>query len=342
MSPIAFGTPFDHDDADAILRSSDQVDFHVYKVILSASSPFFKSMFSLPQPDATSISEKQKPIVDLQENSKTIAALLTFIYPVVSVDTQPESLDDMVDTFAAAKKYDMAVVSQRLIQQFAKSKVVQGNPVVAFCVAYSHNIEEVARVAAKASLKHQMNLDNIGDNLQYINGAAFHQLYKFHRACSAAAAQAITGSHFTWISSSHQTWWDLAGPTVICMSGPCQGQRRQYKIGRGQSMCTWSAPPTYFEYITRAHVVLLEHPCREAVTNPVFLAPSYKGKACINCRLSLEGLPEFSRLLGDEVERRVSEVRHFLAYILNVSHSIEGQSRVAILTFSGLSVYVHV
>ncbi|KAF8273062.1 hypothetical protein EI94DRAFT_1564704 [Lactarius quietus] len=50
-SSTAFGPPFDDADADIILRSSDQVDFHVYRVLLSKSSPFFKSIFSLPQPD---------------------------------------------------------------------------------------------------------------------------------------------------------------------------------------------------------------------------------------------------------------------------------------------------
>ena len=114
--------------------------------------------------------------------------------------------------------------------------------------------------------------------------------------------------------------------------------------GTSQTLCAHrrpyvnlATPPAYYEYITRAHKVLLEHPCREAVTNHIFLEPSYKGKACQTCWYTLLGLPEFSRLLGDEVERRVSEVRHFIAYLLNTSHSIEGQSRVAILTFSGLS-----
>ena len=346
-----FGAPFDHDDADVILRSSDQVIFHVYSVILSISSPFFKSMFSLPQPDPTSICEKQKPVVDLAENSKTIAALLTLIYPpqldeiekVDPVVTQPESLDDMIDTFLAAKKYDMAAVSQRLIQQFSKSKVVRDNPVVAFCAAYSHKLGEVARVAAKASLKHQMNLDNIADKLQYssyINGVAFHQLYKFHRACSTTAAEAVSGTELTWISDSHETWWDVANfmcpPSSLCQPGYA------YCIGNDESACIWTAPPAYYEYITRAHKVLLEHPCREAVTNHIFLEPSYKGKACQTCWYTLLGLPEFSRLLGDEVERRVSEVRHSIAYLLNMSHSIEGQSRVAILIFSSLSTYVHI
>ena len=74
------GPAFDYDDADITLRSSDQVDYHVHKIILSTSSPFFKSMFSLPQTDAT-VSVNQNPIIDLPENNKTIGALLTRIYP---------------------------------------------------------------------------------------------------------------------------------------------------------------------------------------------------------------------------------------------------------------------
>ena len=354
MPSTPFGAPFDHNDADVILRSSDQVDFRVYRVILSLSSPFFGSMFSLPQPDPTSICDKQDPVVDLTENSKTIAALLTLIYPpqldeidtVVPVVTQPESLDDMMDTFAAAKKYDMATVSRRLIQQFAKSKVVQDNPVVAFCAAYSYKLGEVARVAAKASLKHQMNSDNIADKLRYsthINGVAFHQLYKFHRACSAAAAEVVSDSDLTLISSPQETWWDFANltcpPSFLCRP------RHPYTMNHHQSDSSgriWTAPPAYHDYITRAHKVLLEQPCREAVTNDVFLGPSYKEKGCQTCQLTMIGLSEFSRLLGDAVERHVSAVRYFLAYLLNTSHSIEGQSRAAILIFSGLSTYVHI
>jgi hypothetical protein len=129
MPSTAFGPPFDHVDADIILRSSDQVNFYVYQVILSASSPFFKSMFSLPQPNI-SASKKQITSVDLPENSKTIATLLTYIYPVIPAehDVEPESLDDMMDALVAAKKYDMASVSRCLNQMFAESNLCKTTP----------------------------------------------------------------------------------------------------------------------------------------------------------------------------------------------------------------------
>jgi hypothetical protein len=72
----AFGLPFDDLDADTILRSSDKVDFLVYKVILSKTSPVFKSMFSLPQP-GTDTKQDSHPVIDVAENSKVLAALLS-------------------------------------------------------------------------------------------------------------------------------------------------------------------------------------------------------------------------------------------------------------------------
>ena len=310
VTSAPFGPPFDHANADTILRSSDKVDFRVYRVMLSISSPFFKSMFSLPQP----ISEKQNPVIDLTENSRIIAALLKLIYPVVSVVTEPESLDDLMDALVAAKKYDMATVSQSLNQRFAESKVVQDEPIVAFCAAYSHELGEAVRVAAKASLKHRMNLDNVAGKLQYLNGPAFYKLYKFYRTCSATAAAALYGRHLAWITNSDSYGWDTPDERCTC-------PRHWYTLDSSQS--TWKVTSPCHDYIKRARIVLLEHPCREAVDNLSF-KPSYDedeyDETCHSCLFTTPSLPEFCRLLGDEVEKRVSMVRHFLEYFLDTSH----------------------
>jgi hypothetical protein len=308
MSSTVFGPPFDHDDADLILRSSDWVDFHVYQAILSTSSPFFKSACSL-----LGTSETQNGLIDLPENSKTIATLLTYIYPVTSTEHEPESLDDMMDALVAAKKYDMSLVSQFLNQDFVESERVQDNPIAAFCAAYSRELGEPCHIAAKASLKCRMNLNNIADKLQDMNGPAFYQLYNFHRACSATAAQATSGTDLcTWITKSHSTWWDLANREDTCK---CVTYRYTLPYHYASASTTWPrtwvASSPYHDFITRTHNVLLEQPCREAVTGHEFLAPSYKMEVCDHCRLTLLGLPEFSRLLGDEIERRISEVRHY-------------------------------
>ena len=208
-SPTAFGPPFDDTDADIILRSSDQVDFHVYKVILSKASPVFKVMFS----DTTLNS---RTIVDLPESSKTLAALLTSIYPIIpELETDEErSLNDHLAAISAVKKYDMALASFHLLQDFEDSAYVKDSPVEAFCVAYALELREAAQIAAKASLKHRLSLDDIGNELQHTNGPALFQLWQFHRACSAAAVAAIPeDNHLTWISRDvSRSWWQLVEP----------------------------------------------------------------------------------------------------------------------------------
>jgi hypothetical protein len=340
-----FGPPFDDADTDIILRSSDRVDFYVYRVILSISSSFFKTMFLLPQPDA-SVSEKKNPVIDMTENSRTIAILLTFIYPIVSVVTEPISLDGMMDALVAARKYDMPAVSRCLNANFAESKVVQDSPVEAFCAAYSHELGEAARVAAMASLKHRMRwLDDIGDKLRYTNGPGLCHLWNFHRACSATAAEAVSGRHLGWIKCSHT--WSLAHNSKLCIQAPAC---TRYRYTVGPSRDVWYATDPWHDYITRARNILSEHPCREAVAHYPVLKPSYEDKTCktcqsrwfglleyiyllgeevekmlvancpvlnkekkrcLNCQNSLLDLPEFINLLGEEVEKRVLKVKHF-------------------------------
>ncbi|KAH9000398.1 hypothetical protein EDB92DRAFT_1940134 [Lactarius akahatsu] len=270
-----FGPPFDDADADTILRSSDQVDFYVYRVILSKASPFFKSMFSLPQPDSQAgVSEKQIPIISLTENSKTIAVLLASIHPTVAAKfVQFVPLDVMIDALVAAKKYDMDVISHCLVQKFAMSKAMQDSPVEAFCLAYSHELGEAARVAAKASLKHRLSLDDIGDKLQYTNGPGLHQLWKFHHACSATAVEVVSNNHILVEQPYDGTWWDFKDTS--CRSSGSECRKYRYKVGPSDSWDSWDATAPWHDYITRAHNVLLEHPCSEAVTNYSLLKPSY-------------------------------------------------------------------
>jgi len=311
-SPLStpFGPPFDDADAEIILRSSDLVDFYIYRAMLSKTSPLFKTMFSLPQPDA-SVSEKQRPVIDLTEDGETIAALLSFIYPLA-----PESISlrGMIGARVAAEKYDMAVIFQHLDERFGVSKIVQDSPVEAFCAAYSHKLGEAARAAARASLKYGMSLDDIGDKLQYTNGPALFQLWKYHRACSAATAKLVSDKHLAWITDSdsdtepHRTLWSFARST--CTTCSCW----KYHYTVGPSRTRWDVAAPWHTYITQAHAILLERPYGKAVAHRSVVGPIFNLEACHICRNTLAGLPAFVDLLRKEVETRVSEVRHFLAH----------------------------
>ncbi|EIM87829.1 uncharacterized protein STEHIDRAFT_55219, partial [Stereum hirsutum FP-91666 SS1] len=83
---VQFGSPFDDDDADLILRSSDSVDFPVHQAFLSKASSFFKLMLSLPQPPTSahpakrsnnrSVDTNSLPVVPVVETSIVLHILL--------------------------------------------------------------------------------------------------------------------------------------------------------------------------------------------------------------------------------------------------------------------------
>jgi hypothetical protein len=75
--------PFDDQEADVILCSSDNVDFYVFKSFLSYSSPVFKDMLCVAQGSP----EKGEMKNDLQviltdDDSETWKILLRFSYPL--------------------------------------------------------------------------------------------------------------------------------------------------------------------------------------------------------------------------------------------------------------------
>lgn len=303
-----FGPPFDDDAADIILRSSDQVDFLVYKAILSVASPVFKDMFSLPQPSGTDASQQSHTVIDLPESSGALAALLTVIYPVTPETIEPRPLNDLIAALEAARKYDMTTASRHLLQDFENSPFVQDNPMGAFCAAYAQKLGDAARIAARESLKFRMNLDDIGDKLEHTNGPALLRLWRYHRACSAAAVTTNQGARLTWITPAQSSWWNVAGPGDRPPN--CRCALVSYTLGT-QGSHTWQIHVAWANYIGRARQALREHPCSKAVTHHDVLLPSYQEAMCQGCQQRICGLSEFSRYLGEEVDRRTAQVRKF-------------------------------
>ena len=162
------GLEFHYDDADITLRSSDHVDYHAHKIILStiqhhplSSSRRFRYR---SQTQASRRSTTLSSICQRIARSSIVCWHSSTQLSLRPLNSILWSLDEIMDAFAAAKKYDMAASSQRLEEQFVKSKFIKLDPmldpIVAFCAAYSRELGDPARSAAKASLKSPMNLQD--------------------------------------------------------------------------------------------------------------------------------------------------------------------------------------
>jgi len=142
-TPVKLQSPYDREDGDVILRSSDGVSYKAHRVILSIASPVFADMFSLPQPPARH-QDAPVPVVDLVENSRTLRALLDACYPIADPDLT--DLDVVHRALDAAMKYDMAKpvgIIKRGLQVF-----VARHPLRVFAIACRLHLEEVAVAAA--------------------------------------------------------------------------------------------------------------------------------------------------------------------------------------------------
>ncbi|KAI0738441.1 hypothetical protein C8Q80DRAFT_244238 [Daedaleopsis nitida] len=179
--PRTAPSPFDRTTTDIILRSSDNVDFNVFSQILIAASPFFETMFELPQPSPSpSRGQAQpkygKPIVQVSENSMTLETLLRICYPIVQRDV--ETLEEVESSLRAAMKFEMelpiAVLTDRL------EALTYRLPLQAWAVACRLNLEDVAKLAAS-----QLSLCDLENcTPQLLEGVPAGHYYRLHRYLS--------------------------------------------------------------------------------------------------------------------------------------------------------------
>ncbi|KAJ7257448.1 hypothetical protein C8J57DRAFT_1648520 [Mycena rebaudengoi] len=170
-------------DADCILRSSDGVDFHVYRAILSLVSPIFRSMFSLPQ----QADAPKAPVIDVAEDSDILDKALRFFYP----GAQPivATLDELRCIIEIlVSKYDMECVESETAKDHLALYLPE-SPLAVYCIAVAHQWEDMAMLAAKESLKLRLRAhDTVAPpELNRIPAAAYHNLLHYHYRCGVAA-----------------------------------------------------------------------------------------------------------------------------------------------------------
>ena len=151
-------SPFDDTEANVVLRTSDNVDFYVYKDILKVSSPFFRTLFSLPQPTAPHPLKSQHnavigdettpeglPIIPVSEGCEALEYVLRICYPINYPD-RVQSLLTTEKALATALKYDIDRAIAFLKEDF--TRLGSDNPSWMYMVACRLHLEQEARVAA--------------------------------------------------------------------------------------------------------------------------------------------------------------------------------------------------
>ncbi|EIW79734.1 hypothetical protein CONPUDRAFT_58410 [Coniophora puteana RWD-64-598 SS2] len=186
MSPTrTANAPFDASDADVVFRTSDDVDFKLYRVILAMASPVFKDMLGLPQPPSSDVDESL-PVIPISESGAALEPVLLFCYPA----TTPviKNLSEARLALDVATKYDIACVVNSVSLQINSPRFME-SPVGTYFLACRYGWKEVAKSAARACL----TIRSLGrpsvfsPELELATAASYHRLLVYHLACGTAA-----------------------------------------------------------------------------------------------------------------------------------------------------------
>ena len=166
-------------NGDIILRSSDSVDFHINRSVLVASSPFFRDMFSLPQPPNDAAPDAH-PVVHLSEDAGTLNSLVSMLYPVVP--DIPHCSNNILALLAAATKYDMDAV-QSFIRAEVSRRGLLSSPLInsfhVYAIAYRKGLAPEMATAARDTLSHPLTFNTLGYSLRSFEGGALRDLADF-------------------------------------------------------------------------------------------------------------------------------------------------------------------
>ncbi|KAK7692539.1 hypothetical protein QCA50_004169 [Cerrena zonata] len=179
--------PFRFNDSNVTLRAGG-VDFQIHKLVLSHASSIFKDMFSLPSD--SSPSQEGSHVVEVTEDAQTIHDVLSLIYP----NAHNIDLDDfhtLQRVLLAARKYSMD--NLRAILAKTLEAKIHVNPVGVFAVACLAEAPQVARIAAKETLKWSYT-EIINCNSPEVNrmrGGTLRKLLHYHNVCADLASQTI-------------------------------------------------------------------------------------------------------------------------------------------------------
>ena len=283
------GTPFDEANADVILRTSDNIDFRVFKLFLSFSSPFFRTMFELPQAEGNG----GLPIIPMSEHSTVLKRLLLFCLPL-DIEVY-DDIEDIQSLLEVAIKYIVGRAVEKAKEWLMLPRFLEAEPLRVFAIACRYGLQEEALTAARLTWNRPLADENIGQELDYTFGTQLFRLLQYQRHCIQAVRSLATD--FVWIKETTFCWFNCdycsysvgpVGPDKVSRRYSCWWETRMREVARALMNCPW-----------------------EHVKPDELLKPNIKDtqNKCHFCALnSINDLQVFSRLFQSQIEVAIRKV----------------------------------
>ncbi|KAF8141478.1 hypothetical protein EV363DRAFT_19202 [Boletus edulis] len=312
--------PFDHAKADIILRSSDNIDFRVFKLFLSLASPFFETLFEIPQPAEESGDQEVEDglvVIPVTEDSKTLDALLRFCYPcTLAEDPNIEVLKDAMDILEAARKYSLDAIEKKARQAIANPKILEAEPLRCFAIAHRGRLQEETLLAARYTLTQPL-IPSWFQEIDLLTATDLLSLLTYHKKCGDAVY--ALKLDLSWVTSHY-------GSSGACswLSG-CYYDRNYSNRSCG---CQRSETPKcalfntsgalqwWEDFIEETFTALRDKPCKDTVKATADkTVQTVKARNCQACSPKItEGMRDFVDLFSSKIDETVSQIELELSF----------------------------
>lgn len=317
--------PFNKQNADVILRSSDLMDFRVHKAILAEAFITFENMFALPQREAVSGAGSESdscsgpfkdglPIVEMEEDNQTLDILLRMCYPMRHPEIR--DVDSLRLVLKAALRYAGGATDGGIVDivKDRMHSIAEEKPLNIYALALRFDLMDEARFAARCSLA--IPLQGLyAPELEDITGGEYYRLLQYHKACSDAVRGLTTGVFFHWLPTANN-WIFLkrtdgrgpqrgAGPhhdscapsTVICA------------MSSGGVERSWETRKWWMNHLKTLQQITADTPIGKAVLGADMADAIRDTASCSVCRpLVVSELREFNRLFAEKVDEVTSRL----------------------------------
>ncbi|KAG6370515.1 hypothetical protein JVT61DRAFT_11296 [Boletus reticuloceps] len=309
---VSAAAPFDHAKADIILRSSNNIDFRVFKLFLSLASPFFETLFDIPQPAEASEDQEVKDglaVIPVIEDSKTLDALLRFCYPCTLADDPTlDVLQDALDVLEAARKYSLDSIEKKARQAISSPKILEVEPLRCFAIAHRGRLREETLLAAKQTLALPL-IPGWFQEIELITAADLLSLLTYHKKCGDAVY--ALRDDISWITSHYGsneacTW--LLGRYLYTNYNTqsynnCNCPRAsssKYRLFGIQSLQWWD------NFMEETFKELRDKPCKATLLAAA--EKTVQSVKALNCQACSQKVTEGMRDLSDLFVKKVEEV----------------------------------
>ncbi|KAI6149637.1 hypothetical protein BKA82DRAFT_32653 [Pisolithus tinctorius] len=311
QDPSSYASPpFDHEKADVILRSSNNVDFRVFKLFLSLASPFFETLFNLPQPsEETStdvVTKDGLPVIPLSEDSETLDSLLRLCYPCTLVEIATlEDFRVLANVLEAAKKYSLAEIKRMACESLFSPEILEANSLRCFVIACRSCMQDECALAARYTLREPL-VPTWFEEIELITSTELLALLTYHRKCGTAIQ--TLKDDFSWMNTQYPQW--TAAPWMVGKTpsgSPCctRSSSRRYRLFPGTEAAQW-----FEAFMDSTFLDMQDKPCVETVHRNIEKAvQTVRQGDCRHCSVAVPGgMRDFGVLLIDKVEELIGKV----------------------------------